>query len=127
METAPPIKKKVMAQSQFCVSDYINARLLRLGIELKEVELTAINIKYMPDVNMVDIMTADNIDKADKACLFPIKDILIMPDIQESGYSIKYDKNALEKWYNSEVQRLGLTNDPAFSIAPKIRNASNRW
>jgi hypothetical protein len=116
-----------MALSDFCVLDYINARLMRLGVELSEVELMAIGFQIMPDVQFSDVMNADNIRKSDKTCLFAIKDILLMPDIQEGGYSIKHDKDSLAKWYNSEVQRLGLGSDPAFNIMPKVRDASNRW
>ena len=116
-----------MALQDFCVFDYLNARLVRLGIEISEIELTAISIQIMPDVQLGDIINTDNIRKSDKVCLSTIKDILLAPDIQEGGFSIKYDKDALTKWYNSEVQRLGLGNDPTYSLTPKIRDASNFW
>jgi hypothetical protein len=116
-----------MAITEFCVSDYLNSRLIRLGIELSEIEITALQIAQMPGIGLVDKLTAGNIAIADKACLFPLKDILIMPDISEGGYSSKLDRAAIEKWYNAEVNRLGLGNDPNFSLTPKVRDASNRW
>jgi hypothetical protein len=50
-----------------------------------------------------------------------------MPDISEGGYSVKFDRDAVVKWYNFEVQRLGLGRNPNFSLSPKVRDASNRW
>jgi hypothetical protein len=116
-----------MAITEFCVLDYLNSRLIRLGVELSEIEVSALQIAQMPGIGLEDKLTAENIAIADKACLFPLKDILIMPDISEGGYSSKLDRPSIEKWYNSEVQRLGLGGDPNFSLTPKIRDASNRW
>lgn len=116
-----------MGQTTFCLLDYLNARLLRLGIEMSEVEVQAVCIKYIPGQNMDELIDANNIDKADKATLIPVRDLLLSPDIQEAGYTIKFDKEQVAKWYNAEVNRLVLGNDPTFSLSPKVRNASNFW
>ena len=116
-----------MATSEFCLSDYLNARLIRLGIELSEVELTAIGIKYLAGFDLSERINGVNIDAADKACLYPVRDILLQPNIQEGGYSVQYDKPSIEKWYNAELSRLGLQNSIELSLAPKVRDASNRW
>jgi hypothetical protein len=109
------------------ISEYLNSRLIRLGIELSDVELAALQIKHMNGVSLDDALDSVNIDISDKACLNYIRDILLMPDISEGGYSVKFDRDAVVKWYNFEVQRLGLGRNPNFSLSPKVRDASNRW
>jgi len=114
--------------TEYKVSDYLNSKLIRLGIELSDVEIAVLNIKYIIPITAPDsVLDQNNIALVDKACLYQVRDLLLAPEIVEGGYSIKYDKESVTKWYNSEVHRLGLSNNIEFSLAPKIRDASNYW
>lgn len=111
----------------YSISDYIRTRLIRLGIELSDVELFALQIKHMGSNSLSDALSRENVNASDVAMISYIRDILLMPDISEGGYSVKFDRESVIKWYNLEVQRLGLGNDPNYTLAAKIRDASNRW
>ena len=83
------------------VKEYIQARLkvLRVGFDA----LTLISASGI-DPN-IEIKDKKEIDKAFVSVMW---DFMLMPDISEDSYSIKFDKEALMAWIRAEADRLGV-------------------
>ena len=100
--------------------DFIQAKLASFNVELSDIEMAALLV----DNGILESATYET--KAAKIALVGIiPEILLKPDITEGGFSIKYDKAAILKYYSMLCKELGLKN--ALVEQPKVVNKSNLW
>jgi len=102
------------------VAEYIVSDFAQFGIELSENDTNALLID-----NGIDSNTDYEPTIAKKVIYSYIPKLLLKPQINEGGYSIKYDSQAIINYYQLLCSELGLKNK--LNPAPKIRNRTNRW
>ncbi|WP_394265188.1 DUF6706 family protein [Bergeyella zoohelcum] len=90
------------------VSDYFKRKVGVLGVNISEEYLEVFMISN--NINSLEYVTPTSVKELDKKFLEIIRMILIMPDITEDDYSVKYDRKALKEWYSAECVRLGVPN-----------------
>lgn len=81
--------------------------------------------KVLIDLDVVgsDTYSKVNATAIDKCAIEVLQGILSMPDVSEGGYSVKYDRKAIEARLSFLSQKTGVA-DPS---KPTINDASNRW
>ena len=90
------------------VKEFFISKFQKLSISLPEAQLNLVLASGgFQGTENFDITTQE---KADKAFLQNVGDILLMPDFSEGDLSIKFDRKAIQKWYAAECLRLGLPN-----------------
>ncbi|MCJ8153243.1 hypothetical protein MKJ01_05640 [Chryseobacterium sp. SSA4.19] len=84
--------------------EYFQSKLRRLSITMSDADLDVFFASKQID-GAFDLTKPDDMDK-----LFTeiVLELLIVPDISEDDYSIKYDRKSLESWYAMECSRLGI-------------------
>lgn len=84
--------------------EYFQSKLRRLSITMSDADLDVFFASKQID-GTHDLIKPDDMDK-----LFTeiVLELLIVADISEDDYSIKYDRKALESWYAMECSRLGI-------------------
>lgn len=84
--------------------EYFQSKLRRLSITMSDADLDVFFASKQID-GAFDLIKPDDMDK-----LFTeiVLELLIIPDISEDDYSVKYDRKALESWYAMECSRLGI-------------------
>jgi hypothetical protein len=65
----------------------------------------------------------DNATAIDQCAIEVLQGILSAPDVSEGGYSVKYDRGAVQQRLSYLLDKNGLSN----SLTPKVKDASNRW
>lgn len=99
--------------------EWIKATVSRFNISEEEARLIATNQSALipnPE-EQVDVITAK------KALCLEFSSVLPLANVNEGGYSITWNMEAIKMYYRSLCAEVGL-NDVT---KPKIRNASNRW
>lgn len=100
--------------------DFIQAKLASFNVELSDLELKALLVD-----NGINELDDYETKAAKKALVGIIPEILLKPDITEGGFSIKWDKGAIEKYYGMLCKELGLKNQ--LIQQPKVVNKSYLW
>lgn len=101
-------------------SEFIQAKLASFNITLSDIEMEALLV----DNGLTELSEYES--KAAKTALLNIiPELLLKPDISEGGFSIKWDKGAIEKYYALLCQELGVQNK--LIQKPKVSNKSNSW
>lgn len=101
-------------------AQFIQAKLANFNVELSDIEMEAL---------LVDNGLNNDSDYEPQAAkttlLSIIPELLLKPDISEGGFSIKYDKAGIEKYYALLCQEIGVKNK--LIPQPKVVNKSNLW
>ncbi len=99
--------------------EWITTTVKRFGVTAEDVELILTNqMELIPDANA----TADP-TTAKRALVKEFASIIPLANVSEGGYSVSWNWEALNMWYNITCGELGIT--PANK--PKVRNRSNVW
>lgn len=72
-------------------------------------------------LNLGSTYTTTNAKAIDLAAIDVLDGILSRPDISEGGFSVRYDRTAIQKRLDALKRKQGITSGPV------IRDASNRW
>ncbi len=105
------------------IRETISATLSRYNIELSEAEIDAKLIDQ--DLTPTDPYSASASRSINLAIVSVIPELLLAPDITEGGYSIKFDRGAVMKFYSWLCSELGL--EDKLNPQPKIRDKSSMW
>jgi hypothetical protein len=97
------------------------ALIAALQISVEDATLDKVLIDL--DVIGSDTYSKDNATAIDKCAIEVLQGLLSMPDVSEGGYSVKYDRKAVEARLSYLSQKTGVA-DP---LKPTINDASNRW
>jgi hypothetical protein len=100
--------------------EWITATIARFEVGISDIELILVNQKKLiPDPDLdVDVATAKTALCKEFANLIPLT-----REIREGGYSISWNLDAIELWYNQTCAELGLI--PVGK--DKITDRSNAW
>lgn len=102
------------------VAEFIQAKLASFNVELSNIEMQALLV----DNGITE--SSEYESKLAKTVLTAIiPELLLKPDISEGGFSINFDKLAIEKYYAILCQELGIQNK--LVQQPKVSNKSNLW
>ena len=114
-----PTSKNIMATIQ----EVVESRLKRYYIELDAVGLD----EMLANAGLVaaDNYTSSHDVIIKTAFVSIIPELLLRPDITESGYSEKFDRTAIVTFYSMLCKELRLPDK--LNVQPKTRNKSNKW
>lgn len=84
--------------------EYFQSKLRRLSITMSDADLDVFFASKQID-GAQDLIKPDDMDKFFTEIVL---ELLIVPDLSEDDYSIKYERKALESWYAMECSRLGI-------------------
>ena len=99
--------------------EWFSRTVSRFGVEGGDVDLMLANQQGAipePDAE-VDIKTAK------RALCKEFGSIIPLANVSEGGYSVSWNWEAIEFWYNQTCSEFGITP----MTTPKVRNRSNRW
>ena len=89
------------------IGDYIKEKLGLWSVEMPTEMITA-------ELSKIGILSDDEVTEKTNLDLFfynIIPDIMLRPNsVSEGGYSVSFDKNALQNYYNSLCNKLGKDN-----------------
>lgn len=102
------------------IKDYLKAKVSMLNITLSEEHLSTFILSKGLDASSV----ITEFKEMDIAFTEIVLMILAIPDVSEGDMSIKYDRNALMKWYKVECGRLGIEDKIKKSETPKVKDLS---
>lgn len=102
------------------IGEFIQAKLASFNVELSDFEMEALLV----DNNLTLVSEYEPI-AAKQVLLGVIPELLLKPDVSEGGFSMKFDKTAIEKYYALLCQELGVKNK--LIQQPKVVNKSNLW
>jgi len=105
------------------IREVITSTLQRYHIELSEAELDAKLI--LQGLNPTDAFNPSADRPMKLAIVSVIPELLLAPDVQEGDYAVKFDRNAIMRYYSLLCQELGV--EDKLNPKPKIRNRSRRW
>ena len=105
------------------IRETISDTLARYNIELSEAEIDSKLIEQ--GLVPTDPFTAEASRPVKLAIVGVIPELLLMPDVTEGGYSVKYDKGALMRYYALLCSELGIPDK--INPQPKIRSKSCIW
>lgn len=105
------------------IADYIREKLGKFSVELSDAELSALLIEQQIDENAEYELGSGMIVK--KALVAFIPDMLLMAEVSEGGYSIKWNIEGIKAYYSQLCSEIDSEN--AMSTIPKVKDQSNRW
>lgn len=91
------------------LSEAVKAKLDFFNCEYSEDFLNSIFITEGLEAEVT--LSPSNKELLDKALYCVIPEILVKPSISEGGYSVKFDKDAIVKYYNLLCQKNGFENE----------------
>lgn len=105
------------------IREYIVEKLSTWNVSnstiLIDIELEKMNVNPLENYNSI------NASQVDLFFYNMLPEMLLMPNsVSEGGYSISYDKKAMESYYNLLSKRLDLPN---LLPQPTITDISNQW
>jgi hypothetical protein len=100
-----------------------NKEALIAALQISVEDATLIKALIDLDVDGSETYSKVNATAIDKCAIEVLQGILSMPDVSEGGYSVKYDRKAVESRLSFLSQKTGVA-DP---LKPTINDASNRW
>lgn len=104
------------------VSDYITQKIGSFGMNLSEADLLDMTLNSL--ISLDDEITQDNMIEVNKAIAAFIPSLLARPaSVNESGFSISWDKDGLKEYYAMLCKQLGLEN----VFSSRISDASMYW
>lgn len=104
------------------VSDYITQKIGSFGMNLSEADL--LDMALSGSFSLDDEITLGNKTEVNKAIAMFIPSLLARPtSINESGFSISWDKDGLKAYYSLLCKQLGLEN----VFSSRISDASMYW
>lgn len=105
------------------IRETITSKLRRYNIELTEAEIDAELIAQGLTPEDEFSVSADKQIKL--ALVRMIPELLLSPDIQEGDLSIRFDRQAIMKYYSYLCKELGVPDK--LNSKPTIRSKSNYW
>jgi len=102
------------------VQDVIASKLQPLSIELTPVQMEALLVEN--GLNGSAPYTLDLKQPVSQALHSMASQLLAMPDVTEGGYSIKYDRKAVQVFCEQLWADISQS-----STQPKVRNRSSLW
>lgn len=104
------------------VSDYITQKFGSFGIELSEADL--LDMTLNSQISLDDDVKQENMIDINKAIAEFIPSLLARPaSINESGFSISWDKDGIKAYYSLLCKQLGIED----VLSSRISNASMYW
>ncbi|WP_018675728.1 DUF6706 family protein [Riemerella columbina] len=105
------------------IGEYIQEKLSLWSVSYSDAligaELSKLNLQATEEY------VSNNAEKVDLFFYNVLPEMLLMPNsVSEGGYSISYDKKAMESYYNLLSKRLDLPN---LLPQPTITDISNQW
>ena len=92
---------------------------LQLSVDDSTLEKALIDL----EVNGSGTYSKDNATAIDQCAIEVLQGILSTPDVSEGGYSVKYDRDAVERRLIYLSNKNGVDNPSR----PKISDATSRW
>lgn len=105
------------------VREVIESKLATFGIELSSVEIDVLLVDA--NVTGTAMYSSATALGAKKVIANAIPELLLKADVTEGGYSIKWDKTGIEKYYAILCAELGMDNK--LVKTPTIQDRSNYW
>lgn len=109
------------------IREYVDGKLARVGLEIEDVELTVLmDLRGVDDSTQCD--DAASLAIAKRIIVDAIPELLLLPDVQEGGMSIKRNPAAIKAYYALLCNELGIDNklDPP-AATPTVKDKSNLW
>jgi hypothetical protein len=103
------------------VAQVITDKLAGFSIEVSSAALAMLLVDN--DLIEGDEYSKDNAPKVKSAMLGKLSELLAMPDVTEGGFSLKWDRSAVQAYCNQLRTDLGLVS----SSQPVVSDATNRW
>ena len=103
--------------------EYATVLLSRFGVSEAEIEFILIEGGLTPG----DTVTTDEDRIALKTAMYYHIPVLMsgLQNVSEGGYSISWNLEGLRLWFSLLAKELGL--EDVLSLAPLVRDRSNRW
>lgn len=102
--------------------DYITQKLGSFGIQLSEADL--VDMTFNNSISLENEVTQDNVNDVNKAIAEFIPSLLARPEsVNESGFSISWDKDGIRAYYSLLCKQLGIED----VLASRISDASMYW
>ncbi|MEQ3166377.1 DUF6706 family protein [Parabacteroides goldsteinii] len=104
------------------VSNYITQKIGSFGMNLSEADL--LDMTLNSSVSLDDEITQENMIEVNKAMAVFIPSLLARPtSVNESGFSISWDKDGIKAYYSLLCKQLGIED----VLASRISDASMYW
>lgn len=105
------------------IRETITAKLARYNIDLSEAELDAAIV----DQGLVptDEYSASASHKTKLVIVEVIPGLLVVPDVTEGGYSVKFDRAGIMAYYRLICSELGIPDK--LNPQPRIRSKAHLW
>jgi len=100
-----------------------NKEALIAALQLSVDDSTLEKVLIDQEVSGSATYSKDNATAIDKCAIEVLQGILSTPDVSEGGYSVKYDRGAVERRLSYLLDKNDLSN----TLKPTIKDASNRW
>ena len=104
------------------VTEYIEVKLTKFGIEVSKTELDAVLIEFSIGV-AEEISDIASLKKAKVALASMLPEMLVMANVTEGGYSVNWNIEGIKEYINYLNKQLGLKS----TTNPVISNQSFRW
>lgn len=104
------------------VSDYITQKIGSFGMHLSEADL--LDMTLNSSVSLDDEITKENMIEVNKAIAVFIPSLLARPtSVNESGFSVSWDKDGIKAYYSLLCKQLGIEN----VLSSRISDATMYW
>ena len=97
------------------IADYITQKIGSFGIELSEADL--VDITLNSSISLESEIAQDNINEVNKAIAE------FIPSVNESGFSVSWDKDGIKVYYSLLCKQLGIED----VLSSRISDASMYW